>query len=89
MGEGEGEEETSFEAQHGDDTWEASALPDRGLDWKDKVEIHTLCSVIGKQMVSQAWIFNSPHYFPPQGSSFPPVKAHVPMGNTMENSGHC
>lgn len=67
LGEGEGEEETSFEAQHGDDTREASALPDWGLDWKDKVEIHTLCLVTGKQMVSQAWIFHSPCYVPPSG----------------------
>lgn len=54
--------------------WWGLGLADWGLDWKDKMEMHTLCLVTGRQMVSQTWIFCSPCYFPPSGQSFPASK---------------
>lgn len=68
--EGEEEEETSFETQHGDDT---------GLQ-RQNGNPHSLFS---HQMVLQAWIFHSLIIFSPQGSPFPLLKAHVPMESTV------
>lgn len=90
LGEEGGEEKTSFEAQHGDDTREASASPLLSEAWIGKTKWKpTPCLVTRKQTVSQAWIFHFLVIFPPQGSPFPLLKAHVPMESTMENSGHC
>lgn len=88
LGEEGGEEETSFGAQHGGDTQEASALLTEA--WIGRTKCKSTLSV---QSLGNKW-FHKPGFsiiviFPPQGSPFQPLKVLVPMGNTMENREHC